>query len=69
MHWLLLCMWDLGVHSDMHAIVGPHAYLTVEDKIEIFFTKSAFLPLDFAKYVRNQRWGLRGVGHLFFSPV
>ena len=53
----------------MHPIVRPHAYLRVEDEIENFFTKSAFLPSDFAKYVRNQRWGLRGVGHLFFSLV
>ena len=41
----------------------------VEFEFEFFFTKSAFLPSDFAKYVRNQRWDLRGVGHLFFLAI
>ena len=55
---------------------GPRVweiYLTRRKEVEfefgILFTKSAFLPSDFAKYVRNTRWDLRGVGHLFFLHI
>ena len=46
-------------------VVGE-VYLARRDEIDKIFTKSAFLPSDFAKYVRNPRWVLRCVGHLFF---
>jgi hypothetical protein len=36
---------------------------------EKIFTKSAFLPSDFAEYVQNPRYDLRGVGHLFFLAI
>ena len=48
---------------------GRGGYFLPSGENEKIFTKSAFLPWDFAKYVRNQRWDLRGVGHLFFLAI
>ena len=38
-------------------------------KLTKIFTKSTFLPSDFAKYVRNHEIHLQGVGHLFFQHI
>lgn len=41
-------------------------YLLPLGENEKIFTKSAFLPSDFAKYVRNTRWICGAWGIFFF---
>jgi hypothetical protein len=43
-------------------------YLLPLGENEKIFTKSAFLPSDFAKYVRNTRWICGAWGIFFFWP-
>ena len=55
--------------GDARPGVGAHMHTRVQDEIEKNFTKSAFLPSDFAKYVRNARWNLLRRGASFFWRI